>query len=418
MIRGNDVKIRINKNIYLLLFSLILAWATWLKYIIPVPLKSDDVTNILVILFLVFVFSNTKKCSKKILNKQFLLFCGITITSSISAYILFGQSFFSGIIVMRHMYIQYAICLPLLLLIQQKKINSDKLFESVIITIRIAVTLYVLHYLLYTIVGISILNISAATYERYGSARFYFNMTMPVFLICNAFSNIYVGKKRNSNYYDIIIVLFLIMQVGKMRMTTLSCIAAIMLGLIFTKRMGLKKIIYIIGAVLVAVLICTYTSMGRDFVNILFGGLNSSSSVDSNSIRQIGRLRHITSFFKSPVFGLGYPHENCTAAMREFGTINSYMVNGTEQNIFIGDNGFFDFLYIFGLSGIVWLISFLGSYLKKSIQMMRKSSISNYFMFLIALIIDMYTEANWFFGGMLFMGILATLITTSTDKNR
>ena len=52
MIRGNDVKIRINKNIYLLLFSLILAWATWLKYIIPVPLKSDDVTNILVILFL------------------------------------------------------------------------------------------------------------------------------------------------------------------------------------------------------------------------------------------------------------------------------------------------------------------------------------------------------------------------------
>lgn len=112
-------------------------------------------------------------------------------------------------------YIQYAICLPLLLLIQQKKINSDKLFESVIITIRIAVTLYVLHYLL-------------------------------------------------------------------------------------------------------------------------------------------------------------YPHENCTAAMREFGTINSYMVNGTEQNIFIGDNGFFDFLYIFGLSGIVWLISFFGSYLKKSIQMMRK----------------------------------------------
>ena len=164
MIRGNDVKIRINKNIYLLLFSLILAWATWLKYIIPVPLKSDDVTNILVILFLVFVFSNTKKCSKKILNKQFLLFCGITITSSISAYILFGQSFFSGIIVMRHMYIQYAICLPLLLLIQQKKINSDKLFESVIITIRIAVTLYVLHYLLYTIVGISLLIISAAKY--------------------------------------------------------------------------------------------------------------------------------------------------------------------------------------------------------------------------------------------------------------
>ena len=84
MIRGNDVKIRINKNIYLLLFSFFLAfltcffflipvplklvWATWFKYIIPVPLNSDDVTNILVILFLVFVFSNTKKCSKKILN--------------------------------------------------------------------------------------------------------------------------------------------------------------------------------------------------------------------------------------------------------------------------------------------------------------------------------------------------------------
>ena len=104
MIRGNDVKIRINKNIYLLLFSLILAWATWLKYIIPVPLKSDDVTNILVILFLVFVFSNTKKCSKKILNKQFLLFCGITIPSKFNAYFFFGMTFFNGFFLIRLMY--------------------------------------------------------------------------------------------------------------------------------------------------------------------------------------------------------------------------------------------------------------------------------------------------------------------------
>ena len=43
---------------------------------------------------------------------------------------------------------------------------------------------------------------------------------------------------------------------------------------------------------------------------------------------------------------------------------------------------------------------------------MREHKISVYFMFLVALIIDMYTEFNWFFGGMLFMGIYAALITT------
>ena len=397
------------RKIYLILYGIILSWETWLHYFISTPLNYMDITNLLCIIFIGMYLAEKHFVMTKV--KQWISFCVIVLTSSFMATSLFGQSFLDGVLVCRHMYLQFAVCIPLTGLFKTNSVNRNEFISLTIKTIRFACILYVVHYLLYEIFNVSLLKISAASFGRYGSSRFYFVLIMPMFLLMNAISNIYKSKYKLMDYIDVALVLFLMMQVGKMRMTTLSCLIAIFLGLIQMRHMGRRKIYFFSAVLMGAFFILKFTSMGQDLLNVFFGG----QSAGSEGIRSIGRLQHIRSFLKSPILGMGYPHENCAASMAEFGTSFKYLIEGTYQKIYIGDNGIFDFLYIFGLSGIIWLIYTFGGFLRKAYKIMIYNKNSTYFMYVMALIIQMYTEFNWFFFGMLFIGVFTSIIATENN---
>ena len=237
---------------------------------------------------------------------------------------------------------------------------------------------------------------------------------MPLFLICNAFSNLYSEKMKAVDYYDIIIVLYLVLAVAKMRYAAFCCVCGIMIGLLTAKKFDLKKLLLIAGAGCAGVVLLFFTKMGQDFLNMLSGGEFFTGKTDS--IRKFGRLKHLMSFLKSPVFGLGYPHGDCFAAMYEFGTLNKYNILGRLETIYMSDNGIFDLLYIFGLSGIAWVIFFFGGWLKKSIRFMKKGGSSVYFMYMVMQIIGMYTGCTWLFFGMIFIGIFDALIRSAPEE--
>ena len=407
------MKIKLNVNFYLVFFSFIIAWAMWLCYLVPLPINEQDITNLLVIMFFGIVIVRENMLKKIHLNKPFVYFLFILLTSATSAYLRFGQSFIDSFAVCRHMYIQYSIALPLYYLIKHGKVKRDRLYDALIMSIRIACTIYVLHFFLHTYVGIDILALRTGG-QRYGSDRFYLNLVMPMFLICNAFSNIYADRFKLIDCYDALVVLTVIMLVTKMRFAAFSCVCAILIGLIIAKKLDLKKVLLLTGAVAAGTVVLFCTEMGSDFLDIIFGG--NYAAAGTGAIREVGRTQHLLSFLKAPIFGMGYPHENCYASLYEFGTLNSYMIDGTEQRIYLTDNGIFDVLYIFGLSGIVWIISYFGHWLKKSVRLFKKRQLSVYFMFIIATIIDMYTECNWMFFGMLFIGVFDAIIRTEPEK--
>ena len=161
----------------MIFLSLILAWSTWICYALPIPdfVKASDVTNVMIIAFFLLVLLCENMISSIPLNKQFVFFAIIVVTSSVAAYVLFKQPVLKGIIVLRDTYIQYSLAIPLYYLIKSGKMKRKQLYYTVIMAVRIAVTVYVVFYLLHSYAGINILRISAG-YQRYGSDRFYFNL--------------------------------------------------------------------------------------------------------------------------------------------------------------------------------------------------------------------------------------------------
>lgn len=397
------------QNAFQILFAIILNWTLWLRYLIPSNVKAADITNGLVIAFLIFYILVYKRIAKGRYLTIFIGFMLIVISSALSAFFLFGQSIVDGVIVLRSMFIQLAISIPLINLIKRGTMSRENVINTTVVSARIACWLYGIHYVLYEVVSFSLLNIAPAEWGRYGSPRFYFLLVIPSFLLFHGVAKIFEGKFKILYFSDILIVLFLMMQVCKMRMMTISTVIAVAIGLIVAKKMGFRKAGFIAFGIISVLIVLNLTDMGNDFLNLLFNG---SSSVSELMIRSYGRMKHIQSFLMHPVFGLGYPHENCVESISEFGTYTSVTISGTEQKVYIGDNGIFDFLYIFGIAGIVWLVGLFVGFLKKSIVSIKVYNNTLYLMVVLGMIIDSYTELNWFFGGMLFIGIFIALMET------
>lgn len=404
------MKIKITHNPFVLLFCIVINWSLWIRYFVPISFKASDITNCLIIIMLI----NYIACYKKIPYPKYLWvvvgFYIMLIFSSLAANFIFGQSIFDGIVVQRNMFIQLLLYFALLGIMKGNDNKRRLIYLITIYSIRIASVLYALHYCIYEITGKLFLNFEPAQWGRYGTARFYFLLIMPSFLLFHAVANIYNKKSKLIYYFDVIVVLFLMVQVCKMRMTTLSTIFALVIGLLISKKMGLRKTTYILGGTILGVLFVTQTEMGGDFLNVAFGKDNTMT------IRDYGRALHLKSFIEHPIFGLGYPHENCIDSIREFGAYNNIMLNGTSQGVYIGDNGIFDFIYIFGCTGILWLVYTFQKLIKDSIEQIKNQNNTLYFMYILFLIFAMYTEFNWYFGGMIFFSIFMALLETEDNQ--
>ena len=442
-----------NKKFFLAFYAVILLWETFVKYIIPVGLKDSDVTNILVIMFVIYYLIAYRKIDKSKFLISYIFYCVIVVTAAISAFVLWKQSIFDSIRVLRITYIQFLIYFPLVNMLKQKQVSHTEVMTVTVNIIRIACVVYAVHYLIYVKFNWLLLNIEPAEWGRYGMPRFYFLLIMPAFIMCNAVGRILIGKLKISKiqyYFDIFIALFCMMCIGKMRITSVSAIAVVIISTFVVKLSKKERSKYIsIGAFALICIVC-FNSMGRDLFTISTtkitgllgfdveeGNVNTDintevpneevpsggNSGDANiatdttsEIRDYGRNLHINSFLKYPIFGCGYPHQNCIASVKEFGSYEAVEIGGTQQWVCLGDNGIFDFLYIFGTFGIIWLIYTFAIAVIFAFGILRKKNNVSYFIFLMFLIISMYTELNWYFGGLLFFGIFLALLETDPDR--
>lgn len=389
------------KVLPLFIYWFILSWQLWIHYVVPFSGKTADITNVITVLFVGY------GCIKFIYNKvhmnfavSVVSFCIIVVTSALAAKLLFNQSIFDGIICLRSTYMPLLIYFPLTILIKKNIISKDDILRITLHVITLACILYCLHFIIYEATGRLILNLEPSEWGRYGTARFYFVLIMPIFLMFNNYNDMLKAKrwtiKMWKNLYGILLVMFLMVFVCKMRMTTCAALVSMVLGLIIAKRMSYRKVVYIIAGCVLAILFLQ-TNMGVDIVNSI---MNKESI---SSIREYGRSLHIQSFLSNPIFGCGYPHENCYASAAAFGVYDL---------VYVGDNGIFDFMYIFGGVGLIWIgLTFLNIF-KKAIQITKQENNYTYLMFAVFLVVSMYTELNWFFGGMLFFGIYLVLLET------
>ena len=89
------------------------------------------------------------------------------------------------------------------------------------------------------------------------------------------------------------------------------------------------------------------------------------SQSDTLTIRAQGRELYLESLTHHPIFGCGYPHEDCIAACN---------AAGFNQGIYLVDNGIFGFAYVYGLLGVGWLISLWIYYMRRATKLATKKA--------------------------------------------
>ena len=298
-------------------------------------------------------------------------FLGIIIFNCFVSYYIFNQSLLLGFQAQRDIFSGFLVFLALDTLIFYNKVSKKSLLSLIKWFAIIQLTLNSLDYCVYEFMGNRML-LSATIYtERYGSARIvYSQIEMIIILMGLCFEEIL--QKKEKKIWNIVIILWglaFFMLMTKLRAYTLAIIIAFSFTFLIWKKSGAYK--FVIFALLAIVVMFTADKIPllKDLTGTIFSG--TSTSVDTTLIRNSARHYYIEKFSQSPIVGWGFPHSDCEAA---------FSAQGKSLGYFFTDNGFFSFMYIYGMIGILWLLKFIARYIHLTIYQVKiNSSYANVF---------------------------------------
>lgn len=366
----------------------------------------NDIFILLSLIFCAMVFLIYRKYPKcKYKFKWIILsIIGLSIYSSIQSQILYGQEFIVGLRPQRFWIIWGLLYFPIRRLLYLKELTIEDIKKMVYVIGTIEIILYSLQY----IMGNSFKFLYVNVNNRYGQLRFYFNNIFLRILLFINLNNIFQKKKMKSSIIYIVAILFILMIVGKMRMTTLATLLSMAFGILIWRKGGNVKIGFIILALIASIFLYN-TDIVQDTITTIFE--NSKSVTDTNLvIREEGRKLYLNSLKNHPILGCGYP---------SILNYNASEAAGFNDNIFLVDNGLYGYIYIYGTIGILWLILFFGTLLKNGWKIFKNNNVYFPLLTVIGWIIAGQTEALWYWdNGFIFVVILLVSIEQYLTMNK
>ncbi|HGS3359239.1 TPA: hypothetical protein ACL88J_002242, partial [Streptococcus pneumoniae] len=154
-------------------------------------------------------------------------------------------------------------------------------------------------------------------------------------------------------------------------------------------RLTRKKIIYWLLTIL-GLWMITLTPIFENIVGAILKVDGAGRGSDSLTIRAIGRQLYweqLNETTSKLLFGTGYPNYNYALAFQR---------TGFSSNIFLTDNGFMTYIYIFGIVGSSIMGLLFLKYLKNSIKYARQSADMIPLMYIISLLIVAYNIILWY----------------------
>jgi hypothetical protein len=324
----------------------------------------------------------------------------LSILSSVQAQRLYGQGFITGLRPQRFWVVWGLMYFPLTKHLFLKKLSWRQIRRFIYAICTIELLLYIIQYFLYGKFNFLYVYVNV----RYGENRFYYsNLLLCVFLFFNL-DELSRFKKKGVlsaavSGVSVMLVLFVLVVVGKMRMTTLAVLGAGFVGVMLWREGGRMRLI-LLGAAVLAAVALALTQMGRDtlsaLADYLTGNVDKSSTLN---IRLIGREWYFAALKAHPILGGGYPSTLDAAASA---------AAGFDKNIYLVDNGVFGFLFIYGFPGALWVIALFGYLSYDGWRLMRARGWYSFFLIPLYWLIAIQTEMHWYYeqGGFLVMVIL------------
>lgn len=313
-------------------------------------------------------------------KKWMISFLILAFLSSVQSTILFDQKFIRGFAPQRWVLIWALIYFPIRKLIFYQKITFRNILYLTINIGIIQLVLFISQYLLKS--HVEFMYVTEG--YRNGRIRYYYSpilLDWIFFVLLDVFSKS-KGIKKWFSIFCVGMILFETMVIQQFRLTTIGLIICSMLFFILVREKKDWKVLYlIIGAIVFFALL--NTSMVR---NVLYMVLNGKFD-GGMEIRSVGRILYFKTIFKHPLLGGGYPSSFYSPAANAAGMNNL---------IYLYDNGVFGFMYIYGLIGLVWVITLWRRIILDGYQIQKKTRNLSYFLFPIFFSITCINELHWY----------------------
>lgn len=319
-------------------------------YLIPETIfgyvRDDVVFGICIVVFLMSVLINQKIS----ITRYFNIFAGILVLIVISAFMAHrtdNQAFMRGIINNMGWIAISLTYFPISTWIQEKRLTYDDIETCIVTAAFIEVILVLIQFYA---VGMESMFLSIKMNERYESARLYLNNAYVVASIAIICRKIAAGENSVKNWLVLALLFMAVVFVIKSRIGMVIALFVAVFTVFFSgevidkvrnrenKRSNLFKIFLIIAGIAL-IFASRHLKLIQDFMFAL------RNPTEDGSLS--GRLETIEYFIDkwrtnnwTTLFGYGY-------AAREL----------TLHRHIIADTGFFAFLYLYGVAGVIWLIA-------------------------------------------------------------
>lgn len=382
------------------------------EYIVPGFIKYGDIPLFISVVFILWValFVKFKDKNKKAIYPYKWIVIGfilLIIVSSIMSFHFFRQPISWGIRSQRMIITCFLLYFSISKALQTGVINKSDLIKDILIVGTIEMVLFTIQYILANKLIFLNFTSSDLVEMRLEHRRLRFPTEL-LFLVTfirldNLLNN--RGSKIKNISYIIWFFLILVIMVQKRIQIIAFIITIIIIFALWRKKLDAKLLIN-----LIIILVVGLFMINSPIIQSSYDGLtNRNGSNDTISIRESGIKYYKERVKNSIIFGFGKPNSNSKAARKASGELQRY---------YLADDGIYGFLYIFGLSGIIWLILFWKNNIKKSWKLYKIQYIYIYISYFIYESIGLYIEMKWYYYWHIAIVLAFTLMDYDYNTNK
>lgn len=318
------------------------------------PVSNQDISVILEVMFIAYVMLFVKGKYHYSYGKYIFVAIVFVFTSSFMANYSYLQPLWYGIRAQRQWICAILMYFPIAKLIRRGSLTKRELLGMIDVMNIIYIILIVLQYFLENRVQFMEVGMG----ERYGSIRLFVDLT---FILISYYMHllrlITTECKHGTDIFFVIATLFINIAVTKSRMGIAALLIASALT-VLSIRFTIKKLILIIVLFILAALFLS-SNVGQDMLALIFNPDNSIGG-NTSEIRELGRTFYIQSASKewrTLFFGCGFANLDWPQAV---------IGSGYNLNYNYNDNGMFGLFFFYGLTFVIWTITFYTKLLKVS----------------------------------------------------
>lgn len=345
------------------------------------PLKYSDIGLLSAAVWITAIFiKKVKRISFKKISIIPALYILIVFLSGRVAQGMFGQSIVLSFVINRRLIVGIVLYYAIVIALRERYITENDFIRILFIQVTFE---FIIDFLQYALADVQFTYFQID--ERYMDARVRVAYLLP--LAVGYISMDKVLHKKNMEFYAIytILSILLVSVVCKHRAPTIWILATIGCAYLLWKKNVAKKIIIGVAASIIILPIVYNLPIVQDSIRT---ASSQSMSVNSLIIRERAREYYILQLQRSPLFGFSEPYPTVLAASSNSGRSLGYIR---------ADNGVIGFMYAHGIIGLVWLLLFFLSALRRASYVYKKLDNYAYFLYFIYETMNLYMGMHWYY---------------------